>query len=71
MEATSVDVGRKIAKFRQEKNLTQKELAEEAEISTSYLKKIEEGHYKRPHIKMLAIIADALEVDLKKLLEEE
>lgn len=57
--------------MRQAKNLTQKEFAEKARISISYLKKIEEGHYRRPHIKILAILADALEVDLKKLLEEE
>lgn len=44
LEATSVEIGRKIAKLRQEKNLTQKELAEKARISVSYLKKIEEGH---------------------------
>ncbi|WP_042339713.1 helix-turn-helix domain-containing protein [Desulfosporosinus youngiae] len=64
-------MGRKIAEFRRAKNLTQKELAEKSGISKSYLKKIEEGHYKRPHVKTLAIIADTLEVELKKLLGEE
>ncbi|WP_041445460.1 helix-turn-helix domain-containing protein [Syntrophobotulus glycolicus] len=64
-------MGRNIAKVRQAKSLTQKELAEKAGISLSYLKKIEKGHYKKPHIKTLSIIANALETDLRKLWEEE
>lgn len=71
MEATSVDIGRKIAEFRQANDLTQKELAEKAEISISYLKKIEEGHYKKPHLKALVRLADALGIDLERLSREE
>jgi transcriptional regulator with XRE-family HTH domain len=56
--------------LRQGKKLTQKRLAEKVGISVSYLKKIEEGHYKKPHLKLLAIIADALEIDLKTILGE-
>ncbi|WP_434512851.1 helix-turn-helix domain-containing protein [Desulfitobacterium sp. AusDCA] len=64
-------MGKKIAEFRQVNNLTQKELAEKAEISVSYLKKIEGGHYKKPHLKVLVRLADALGTDLERLLREE
>jgi transcriptional regulator with XRE-family HTH domain len=53
--------------MRRTKGLTQKELAEKAGISLSYLKKIEEGHCRKPHIKTLSIIAHALDTDLRKL----
>jgi len=63
-------IGRKIAKLRQARNLTQKELAKRANISLSSLKKIEEGYNYKPNLGMLARIANALGVELKKILEE-
>lgn len=66
-----MEVGRNIVEFRRAKNLTQKELAEKSGISTGYLSRVERGHCKQPYVKILAIIAVALEVDLKKLLGEE
>ena len=63
-------IGRKIAKLRQEKNLTQKSLAERAGISESYLSRIEEENCPRPHMKALSRIADALRAEVRELYDE-
>ncbi len=62
-----MEIGRKIAKLRQEKNLTQKDLAKRAGISESYLSRIEEGNCHRPHNKTLSRIAYALMVTMEDL----
>lgn len=62
-----VGIGKKIVESRHSLDLTQKELAEKAGISTSYLKKIEEGHYIHPPIKVLALIANALNIEIRSL----
>jgi len=59
-------IGKNIAKLRQAQNLTQKELAERAGISVSYLSRIEEK-LKKPHFKTLSRIAFALGVNLNEL----
>jgi XRE family transcriptional regulator, regulator of sulfur utilization len=61
-------IGKNIVKLRQEKNLTQKELAEGAGISLSYHKKIESGHISA-HVATLARIANYLGVQLVELFE--
>ena len=61
-------ISKRIAKLRKEKGWTQKELAKATKLSRSYIAAIEEG--KRPGIKSLAIIAEALGVDAKGLLEK-
>jgi len=62
-----MEIGRNIARFRRAKNLTQKELAERAGISVSYLSRIEEGNCPRPHAKTLSRIAFALGDETGKL----
>lgn len=64
-----MDIGRKIAKLRQARSLTQKELAEGAGISIHYLSRIEEGNRSSPHVKTLSRIAFALGVTLDELRE--
>jgi len=59
--------GRKIAKLRQAKNLTQRELAERAGVSVNYLSRIEEGIWTSPHAKTLSRIAFALNVQICEL----
>jgi len=59
--------GRNIAKLRQAQNLTQKELAERAGVSISYLSRLEEGICTSPHAKTLSRIAFALGVKIKEL----
>ncbi len=63
-------IGRNITKLRQAKNLTQKELAEKAGISTHYLSRIEGGTCPRPHVKSLSRIAETLGVEVRELFEE-
>jgi len=60
--------GKNIIKLRQAKNLTQKELAERADISLRYLKKIEGGQC--PRLKTLVKIANALEAKINDLLDD-
>lgn len=64
-------IGSRIVKLRQAKHLTQKELAKGADISLSYLKRIESGNCSRPHLKTLARIAKCLGVDLPTIFQEE
>jgi transcriptional regulator with XRE-family HTH domain len=60
-------IGRNIAKLRQAKGLKQKQLAEKAGISVSYLSRIEEGSCPQPHIKTLSRIAFALGLGINEL----
>ncbi len=63
-------IGRNIAKLRRQKNWSQKELARRAGVSVDYLYRVETG--KCPHlpIKLLSRIAEALDVQLGELYEE-
>ncbi|GBG56066.1 transcriptional regulator [Sporomusaceae bacterium FL31] len=61
-------IGLKIAYFRKMKGYTQEELARRAQISTSYLSRIERGNYtKSVSLSVLLIIAQALEIDIDAL----
>ena len=62
-----MSIGRNIAKLRHAQSLTQKELAERAWISVSYLSRIEEGECSRPHAKTLSRIAVALGTKIGEL----
>ena len=62
-------VGQKIARFRKKKGWTQRGLAKATKLSKSYIAAIEEG--KHPGVKTLAIIAEALGIEVKELFEEE
>ena len=56
-------------RLRQQKGLTQEELAFEAEIDLTYMGGIERGR-RNPSLLVMARIADALSVPLPKLLSE-
>ena len=60
--------GRNVRRLRQQKGLTQEELAFEAEIDLTYMGGIERGK-RNPSLLVMARIADALSVALPKLLE--
>lgn len=63
-------IGRKIAYYRRLKNLTQAELAQKINISTSYLSKIECGNYpKSVSVSVLMAIAGGLDIELYLLLK--
>lgn len=64
-------IGAKIAYFRRLKGYTQEELAFRADISSSYLSRIERGVYsKGVPISTLMQISIALEQDVKVLFED-
>jgi transcriptional regulator with XRE-family HTH domain len=62
-------LGRNVRRLRQQKGLTQEELAFEAEIDLTYMGGIERGR-RNPSLLVMARIADALSVSLPKLLSE-
>jgi transcriptional regulator with XRE-family HTH domain len=62
-------LGRNVRRFRQQKKLTQEELAFEAEIDLTYVGGIERGK-RNPSLMVMARIADALKIPLPKLLNE-
>ena len=60
-----------IRKYRIKANLTQQELADKAGITMNYLSKIESNKMQRGFsIVILGRIADALEIDIRKLFDE-
>ena len=62
-------VGNNIKRYRNERNMTQDELAEKAQISTSFCANIERGQ-KGMSLLVLRDIADALQVTTDALLYE-
>jgi transcriptional regulator with XRE-family HTH domain len=59
--------GKNVRKYRQQRKLTQEQLAFEAEIDLTYMGGIERGK-RNPSLVVMARIADALAVQLPKLL---
>ena len=62
-------LGNNVHRLRQQKGLTQEELAFEAEIDLTYMGGIERGR-RNPSLLVMARIAKALSVPLTKLLSE-
>jgi transcriptional regulator with XRE-family HTH domain len=60
--------GKNVRKFRQQKKLTQEQLAFEAEIDLTYVGGIERGK-RNPSLLVMARIADALSTPLTRLLD--
>ncbi|WP_211321845.1 helix-turn-helix domain-containing protein [Thermovibrio guaymasensis] len=63
-------MGKRIAKLRKEKGLTQEKLAELCNIDISYIGQIERG-LKTPSLKVLFRISNALSLKLEELLSWE
>ena len=61
-------LGQTVAKYRQEKGLSQETLAERADLNRTYLSDIERG-VRNPGIKNVARLAKALGVRTAKLVE--
>jgi len=59
--ASLVSIGRKIAKLRFEKGLSQEDLAGVSELNRGYISRIENGHVSFS-VSVLLRIADALDV---------
>jgi transcriptional regulator with XRE-family HTH domain len=61
-------LGKNVRRIRQQKGLTQEQLAFEAEIDLTYVGGIERGK-RNPSLLVMARIANALSVPLTKLLQ--
>jgi len=59
-------LGRKIQRIRKERKLTQEKLAEKVGVSTTWIGYVETG-YRRPNLKMIYKIANALGVKVKDI----
>jgi len=62
-------IGKNIRRLRQQKKLSQENLARLSNISLNTLTKIESGFTKRPSIQTIQEIAKALEISLDTLVE--
>lgn len=62
--------GQNVRRVRQQRRLTQEELAFEAEIDLTYVGGIERGK-RNPSLIVMARIADALSISLSKLLSDQ
>jgi transcriptional regulator with XRE-family HTH domain len=62
-------LGKNVRRIRQQKGLTQEQLAFEAEIDLTYVGGIERGK-RNPSLLVMARIANALSVPLTRLLHE-
>lgn len=63
-----IAVGNRIRDLRRKRNISQEELANEADIPLSQIGRIERGET-NPTISTLFVLAQALDVDLKSLLD--
>ncbi len=62
-------IGRKIAKLRAEKGMSQEDLAGEAEVNRGYISRIENGHVAFS-VPVFLKIADALQVKPEELFKK-
>ena len=69
MQDWRAKLGRNVRRLRQQRGLTQEQLAFEAEIDLTYVGGIERGK-RNPSLLVMARIADALSVTLPKLLSD-
>jgi transcriptional regulator with XRE-family HTH domain len=69
MDALSKAVGERVRGRRKKLGLTQEELAHRANIHTSYIGQLERG-LRQPSLRVLACVAEALEMQLADLLRE-
>ena len=63
-------IGRRVRKARQAKGWTMRELEREAKISNGWLCRIEPGTAANPGLKLLIMVAIALEVPLSQLMPD-
>lgn len=62
-------IGKNIKKYRKEKGLTQRKLAEALLLSESFIAKLESATYQSISIDTLEQIAEILEVDITKFFD--
>ena len=65
----NIDIGFKIKKLREEKNLSQEQLANLLEISQSKLSKIENGRLKKIEMKLVLKFCKSIDINLYDFFE--
>jgi len=65
----NLDIGFKIKKLREEKNLSQEQLANLLEISQSKLSKIENGRLKKIEMKLVLKFCKSIDINLDDFFE--
>ena len=65
----NIDIGFKIKKLREEKNLSQEQLANLLDISQSKLSKIENGRLKKIEMKLVLKFCKSIDVSLDEFFE--
>ena len=65
----NIDIGFKIKKLREEKNLSQEQLANLLEISQSKLSKIENGRLKKIEMKLVLKFCKSIDINLDDFFE--
>ena len=65
----NIDIGFKIKKLREEKNLSQEQLANLLEISQSKLSKIENGRLKKIEMKLVLKFCKNIDIELDEFFE--
>lgn len=65
-----MSLGRYVRQLRKQQHLTQKEVAERANIDRSYVSQIESGTVSNPSINVLQGLARALNTSIRDLLQE-
>lgn len=61
-------LSKRLKELRKERNWTQQELAQKANLSFNAITKIEQGASKHPTLKTLVKLADTFEIGLDKLI---
>jgi transcriptional regulator with XRE-family HTH domain len=69
MQDSRAVFGKNVRRYRQQRKLTQEQLAFEAQIDLTYMGGIERGK-RNPSLLVMARIADALSVPLAKLVSD-
>lgn len=62
-------LGQAVKKLRERNNMSQEELRQNAKLSTGYISRLEAGDYSSPSIAHIFLIAQALQMTLRDLLE--
>ena len=69
MELDVYQLGRRIAAYRELRDLTQQGLANKSGLTQATIARIEKGHKKRPEMNTIYKIAQALQVSIDDLTE--
>jgi len=68
-EKNGVIIGKTILKIRKQKNISQTELQDAANLSNGYISRLEQGEFESPKLTQIINIAKALGMTLRDLLE--